>query len=87
MITTTVDPKGVTVADLEKQPTKKPFHRVADEYIGCLLAEINAYQVRERAWQTLTTGQIPDRDLKAARGATNSMQETYRVRLAEEAAK
>lgn len=67
-------------------PDKKPFHRIAEEYVGCLLAEINAYQIRERAWQQLTTGQIPDRDLKNARGATNSMQEVYRVRLAEEVA-
>lgn len=63
---------------------KKHFHTIADSMIGCLLGEINAYQVREKAWRTVTTANIPDRDLKAAAGATNAMRDKYAMALAEE---
>ncbi len=68
-------------------PKKKTVAELREEYIACLLGEIIAYQVRERAWCTLIDGnKIPDRDLKAAKGATNHAKDLLQLAEAEERA-
>lgn len=71
----------------EKVAVKKPFHVIADAYVACLLGEIIAYQHQLAAYREITKCHIPDRDVKAAAGATNTAKDIYSVALAYEQGK